>query len=137
MSANEDAKKQLEKLYDERFRPINKEFKGVVTRWQIVRKPDGTYVDNTHHNKFYDNVVLRDLKKVHDDLTSFATEVSQLFPEMKDYMVKLNENLVRVVEWRLYDCFVNKSDSYHQVFWEMHSALLKRLGRKRDNLDEF
>jgi len=127
----EEEIKALSALYDEKFRPLNSQFKQIATDWQMRRVPGGGYMLNDHTDSEYDFRVLDKLFNLHNDVLSIRDSIISLLPECKDYFDKLEEAINKIENGE--NQFFTKPDiaSYHTVWFEMHDHILKILGRER------
>jgi len=111
--------------YDE-FRPINAEFKAVVTDWQLR---DGQ--PNAHDDPDYDAAVLARLDDVHRRVLPVVNNVSAELPRLGSYSTKLAAALDRVhagdTQWLSRPLI----DSYHTVWFELHEELILAAGKTR------
>ena len=109
------------------FRGINREFKALVTAWQLK---DGQ--PNTHHDAEYDHAVLDRLDAVHQQvLPIIATTAAQL-PRLGAYARKLSAALARVHAGEIRWLARPLLDSYHTVWFELHEELIGAVGLTRE-----
>lgn len=112
----------LEPAYESFLTP-NKEFKAVTTDWQLVAAGDIS-------------VVLPRLTAVHEQLSLVLTAASSAMKRFSYYQPRFD---------RSFEAFSNgdgkalaapMTDSYHDVWMELHEDLLTTLGRERTDKDE-
>lgn len=120
-----------EELY-EVFLSLNEPFKVCCTDWQLRATPDGL-VFNDHLDGRWDRRVLRQFWALHQqmqtalqraDLTTFA-----------DIDRKLRAAADRISAGDVDALTRPLTESYHDVWMELHNALLKHLGRARSSAD--
>jgi hypothetical protein len=113
-------------VYDE-FRPVNQEFKAVVTSWQLR---DGQ--PNTHEDADYDAAVLARLDDVHRQVTPLVAAAAAELPRLAGYSAKLQTALDRVHAGETMWLARPLIDSYHTVWFELHEELILAAGRTRE-----
>lgn len=122
---------RLEALYEEKFRALNAEFKRIATDWQMRRLPGGRYVLNDHTDFEYDFKVLDRLSALNERLNSMKGEVLSVLPECRGYFDRLQKAMEKIDSGD-YRFFTSPDvDSYHNVWFEMHEYMLKKMGRER------
>jgi hypothetical protein len=124
--------KELEQVYDERFRPLNLEFKRIATEWQMKELPTGEHVLNDHADADYDTKVLDSLLVLHERVMKLSEELVPLHIETRGYLQRLEEAIKKISAGdRRYVTGVTV-DSYHTAWYEFHYDLLKKLGREEE-----
>lgn len=103
-----------------RFLPLNQGFKEFCTHWQADR-------DLTE--------ALPRLKAIHTDVTSALVSVSEVLPWYSGYLTRLSSALQRAEAGDPDAITKPLSDSYHDVWMEIHQDLLLLLGRERGAAD--
>jgi hypothetical protein len=116
-------------VYDE-FRSVNREFKALVTDWQLR---DGQ--PNTHEDADYDAGVLARLDEVHRRVTPIVEAVSAELPRLGHYSAKLGAALDRVHAGETMWLSRPLIDSYHTVWFELHEELILAAGLTREAED--
>jgi len=116
----------IQRYYDE-FLPTNREFKALVSQWQLR---DGE--PNDHTDAEYDAEVLSGLDDVHDAILPILTSVSGQVPRLKGYAAKLSAALDRVRSGDTAWFTRPLVDSYHTVWFELHEELLGAAGLTRN-----
>ena len=115
--------------YDE-FRPVNTDFKALVTDWQLKGGPSGT--PNTHDDAEYDAAVLARLHRVHARVLPIIEAAAAQLPRLDAYAAKLRTALDKVkagdIAW-LSKPFI---DSYHTIWFELHEELIGAVGMTRE-----
>lgn len=115
--------------YDE-FRPVNTDFKALVTDWQLKGGPSGT--PNTHDDAEYDAAVLARLDRVHARVLPIIEAAAAQLPRLDAYAAKLRAALEKVkagdTTW-LSKPFI---DSYHTIWFELHEELIGAVGMTRE-----
>jgi sugar phosphate isomerase/epimerase len=120
---------RLEKLYDEKFRPLNSEFKKIATNWQM-KSQGGEPVLNDHSDQEYDAKVINKLLDLHERVLKLSEELIPLYPEAKGYLKRLGEAVEKIKGGDHRYMTGVTVDSYHTVWYEFHYELLKKLGRE-------
>jgi hypothetical protein len=124
------ATKELEQVYEEKFRPLNLDFKRIATEWQMKKLPSGENVLNDHVDADYDTKVLDSLLGLHQRVMKLSKELMPLHTEAEGYLQRLDEAIKKINAGdRRYVTGVTV-DSYHTVWYEFHYDLLKKLGRE-------
>jgi hypothetical protein len=126
----EQAKAVLIGVY-EAFLPVNGRLKDLCTRWQLrAQEP------NDHTDAGYDAGVVSELVALHMEATAFLEPAAQALARLGRYPVRLGAALERVLAGEVAAFTRPLSDSYHDVWMELHQDLLISLGRTRDARDE-
>lgn len=120
---------RLEKLYDEKFRPLNSEFKRIATDWQM-KSQDGEPVLNDHMDQDYDAKVISALLDLHERVLKLSEELIPLYPEAQGYLKRLGQAVEKIKAGDHKYMTGVTVDSYHTVWYEFHYELLKKLGRE-------
>lgn len=111
----------------ESFRPVNADFKALISDWQIK---DGA--PNPHDDPAYDAAVLARLDDVHQRVTPMIAAVAAQIPRLGHYSVKLQSALDKVhageTSWLTRPII----DSYHTVWFELHEELILAAGLTRE-----
>jgi hypothetical protein len=119
----------LGRAYD-RFVALNDEFKSVCTAWQ-VRDLD-TQLMNDHQDAAYDASVVGRLGAVHRAVLPIIGQLAGVLPRFGGYGGRLDDSYRRVTNGER-DAFTRPlSDSYHDVWMELHQDLLLTLNISRD-----
>lgn len=121
---------RLERLYDEKFRPLNSEFKRIATEWQMKKSQSGEPVLNDHTDPEYDAKVINELFNLHERVLKLSGELTPLYPEAQGYLKRLGEAVEKIKAGDHRYVTGVTVDSYHTVWYEFHYELLKKLGRE-------
>ena len=109
------------------FLSVNRDFKTLVTDWQIK---DGQ--PNTHDDADYDGAVLARLDDVHERVLPIIADVARQLPRLGSYTDKLAVALEKVKGgdgvWLTRPII----DSYHTVWFELHEELITASGLTRE-----
>jgi hypothetical protein len=108
----------LSAAYDE-FRPVNAEFKALVTDWQLTG----------------DAAMLTRLDDVHRRVTPIVATVAAQVPRLRRYSAKLQTAFDRVRAGETMWLARPLIDSYHTVWFELHEELISAAGRTRESDD--
>jgi hypothetical protein len=115
--------------YD-RFVALNDEFKSVCTAWQL-RDLDAQVI-NDHEDPAYDASVVRRLGRVHQAVLPVIGQLAGVLPRFAGYRDRLDDSYRRVQAGQR-DAFTRPlSDSYHDVWMELHQDLLLTLNISRE-----
>lgn len=106
----------------EDFLAPNRAFKEVTSRWQT----EGHSVD----------AVLPELERIHGQVGLVVTAAGAAVPRMKSYRPRFDRALAALREGDTDALARPMSDSYHDVWMELHEDLLVTLGRERSDDDE-
>ncbi|OBB70213.1 hypothetical protein [Mycobacterium sp. 852014-50255_SCH5639931] len=119
----------LAAAYDD-FRPVNTEFKSLVTDWQLKGGPGGT--PNAHDDAEYDAAVLARLENVHARVLPIIESVAAQLPRLNAYPAKLVAALGKVRAGETAWLTRPLIDSYHTVWFELHEELILAVGLTRE-----
>jgi hypothetical protein len=112
------------------FAALNEEFKSVCTAWQ-VRDLD-TQLLNDHSDPAYDAVVIERLGVIHQSVLPVVGALAGVLPRFGGYGGRLDDSYRRVTAGDR-DAFTRPlSESYHDVWMELHQDLLLTLDISRD-----
>jgi hypothetical protein len=110
----------------EQFRSVNRDFKLLVSQWQLK---DGE--PNDHGDAEYDAAVLDRLSGVHRAVLPILATVTEQLPRLDAYSAKLSAALGRIqagdTSWLTHPLV----DSYHTVWFELHEELIGAAGLTR------
>jgi hypothetical protein len=124
-----DGNGDLAGAYD-RFVPLNDRFKVVCTAWQ-VRDLDAQ-VMNDHQDAAYDAEVIGRLGDIHDAVTPIVGQLAGVVGRFRGYQPRLDDSYRRVRAGER-DAFTRPmSESYHDVWMELHEDLLLTLNVSRE-----
>jgi DNA-binding MarR family transcriptional regulator len=130
LDVGEEAKAVLAGVY-ESFRPVNGRFKDLCTRWQL-RGPE----PNDHADAAYDAGAIGELTDLHTEATTFLEPAVRAIARFRRYPLRLGAALDRVRNGEVSAFTKPLSDSYHDVWMELHQDLLTSLDRTRNAGDE-
>jgi len=120
---------ELAQAYD-RFVALNDDFKAVCTAWQ-VRDLDAQLM-NDHDDAAYDAGVVRRLGAIHRAVLPVIGQLARVLPRFGGYGGRLDDSYRRVQAGQL-DAFTRPlSESYHDVWMELHQDLLLTLNISRE-----
>lgn len=128
-------RRRLVDAYEE-FSAFNGEFKELCTRWQLRSDgPSGSLVPNDHSDPAYDQAVV-------DDLVGLNQRAAQLLEQLAPSLTRLDryrDRLTEAVDGLRRgdrDRFTKPlSDSYHDIWMELHQDLILTLGLQRTAAD--
>jgi len=112
------------------FRSVNRDFKALVTDWQLKSGQR-----NTHDDPDYDAAVLARLDDVHHRVTPIIDAVATELPRLSRYGAKLHAALDQVHGGETMWLSRPLIDSYHTVWFELHEELILALGLTREAED--
>lgn len=121
-------------LLDARFVALNSPFKALCTRWQLKGDPDSADV-NDHSDPTYDAEVIADLVRAHTEVLALCAELAGLLPRFARYGRDFDGALDRLRSGDPTAFAAPMSDSYHDVWMELHQDLMSTLGRVRSTAD--
>ena len=118
-------------FYDEKFRPLNTDFKQITTDWQMRKIGDRLEI-NDHRDFEYDFSVLDRLDRLHEQAKALKDELVSILPECGGYFDRLERAKKRLddLDYRFFTG--TDADSYHTVWFEMHDYILRKLGKERE-----
>ncbi len=112
------------------FRSVNREFKALVTDWQLKAGQP-----NTHDDPDYDAAVLARLDEVHHRVAPIVEAAAAQLPRLGRYAAKLQTALDRVRAGETMWLSRPLIDSYHTVWFELHEELILAAGLTREAED--
>ncbi|WP_214364867.1 MarR family transcriptional regulator [Pseudonocardia sp. H11422] len=116
----------------EAFLPVNGRFKQICTRWQMR---DGGSEPNDHSDADYDARVVDELAKAHKEVVEALAPAADVSARFGWYPVRFEAALERVRGGDVAAFARPMSNSYHDVWMELHEDLMLTLGRERDAAD--
>jgi DNA-binding MarR family transcriptional regulator len=119
----------------EDFVALNGRFKQACTDWQTKRGGDET-VTNDHGDADYDAAVIEQLAAVHAAVVPMLETLSAALPRFGRYRDRLTAALDRVRTGEPTALAKPMSNSYHDIWMELHQDLLTSGERQRDERDE-
>ncbi len=131
--ATSGAQTALERL-DAEFVALNEPFKALCTRWQIKGELE-TGTPNDHTDAAYDGAVIADLRAAHPGVLALSAELAGVLPRFSRYGRDFDAALVRLEGGQAKAFAAPMSDSYHDVWMELHQDLLSTLDRERTAAD--
>src|ERR1700712_437909 len=113
--------------YDE-FRRVNRDFKVLVSDWQLKNGAPNDHADADH-----DAAVLTRLSGVHVAVLPILGAVTEQLPRLDAYAAKLSAALDRIHAGDTTWFTRPLVDSYHTVWFELHEELIGAAGLTRDD----
>jgi hypothetical protein len=117
------------------FLPLNGAFKQLCTDWQLRPGPGGEQVPNDHTDAAYDAAIVDRLGGMHTEITAVLAEVVEVLPRFTSYPRRFATALVRLRAGEGAALARPMSDSYHDVWMQLHEDFLLSLGRGREEAD--
>lgn len=108
------------------FRPVNTDFKELVTDWQVKGG-----APNAHDDAEYDAAVLARLDRVHARVVPIIEAAAAQLPRLGAYAAKLRAALDKVKAGDTAWLSRPLIDSYHTVWFELHEELIGAVGLTR------
>jgi DNA-binding MarR family transcriptional regulator len=108
------------------FRPVNTDFKELVTDWQVKGG-----APNAHDDAEYDAAVLARLDRVHAWVVPIIEAAAAQLPRLGAYAAKLRAALDKVKAGDTAWLSRPLIDSYHTVWFELHEELIGAVGLTR------
>lgn len=118
---------QLDAEYH-KFLSLNHRFKALCTRWQVR---DGG--PNDHCDPGYDGALVEELGEVHQEAAQVITQLDQARGHLGRYQVRLAQALERVRGGELKAFTGVLTESYHEVWMDLHRDLLLTLRIDRED----
>ncbi|MGP4115405.1 hypothetical protein ACTWP5_31465 [Streptomyces sp. 4N509B] len=117
---------ELTDLYDTRFLALNRRFKLLCARRQTSGGPGGTVTDEA---------VAAELTELHEEAAAVLDGLGAPLPRLSRYEPRLRAALDRLRAGDASALLQPFTDSYHDVWLELHEDLLLLLGREREEDD--
>lgn len=117
------------------FLELNGRFKELCTRWQVRPDAAGVSQPNDHSDPGHDAVVLEELREVHERVVTGLSSAAGACPRLGRYATRLDAALGRIRGGDTAALTKPLSDSYHDVWMELHQDFLLTLGREREEAD--
>lgn len=114
------------------FLPVNGELKRVCATWQT--RADGS--PNIHDDADYDASVIAEVAAVNESVTALLRANASAEPRLARYADRLDSALRRLQSGETTAFLRPMSESYHDIWMELHEDLLLLAGRVRDETDE-
>ncbi|MFF3573793.1 MarR family transcriptional regulator [Nocardia jiangxiensis] len=115
----------------ETFLPVNGRFKDLCTRWQLRGSEP-----NDHADAAYDSAVVTELASMHTQAVGFLGPAAAVVSRFARYPLRLGSALDRLLNGEIAAFTKPLTESYHDVWMELHQDLLTSLGRVRSGADE-
>lgn len=131
------ARPALERGY-QAFLPLNVTFKQLCTDWQLRPMPDAgpdSAIPNDHSDPDYDASVVHRLGELHPAILGVVSAVAEALPRFSTYSPRFDVALQRVRGGNQSAFARPLSDSYHDIWMELHEDFLLSLGRTRGEAD--
>jgi hypothetical protein len=119
------------------FLELNGTFKELCTRWQMRPDPSGASEPNDHSDPEYDATVLADLEGVHERVVTGLSSAVAACPRFDRYAARFDSALATVRSGDSEALTRPMSESYHDVWMELHQDFLLTLGRERHDADGY
>lgn len=119
---------------DARFVALNEPFKELCTRWQL-KGGAGSSTPNDHSDPDYDAEVIAALATGHEEVRALCAELAETLPRFGRYGRDFDAALARLQSGDLKAFAAPMSDSYHDVWMELHQDFMTTLGRERSATD--
>jgi hypothetical protein len=117
------------------FLGLNERFKVACTAWQLRPDSSGALQPNDHADDAYDDKVRDGLGDVHESVVPALERLSISYERFGRYPIRFHRALTRLDDGHLEAFTRPMSDSYHDVWMELHQDLLLTLGRTRSEED--
>lgn len=123
----------LEHAY-KRFLDANDEFKLLCTDWQL-RTVGGEQALNDHTDAAYDAAIIERLAALHADIVPVLDDLAAAVSRFGTYPRRLGSALTRLQGGDQTALARPLSESFHDVWMELHEDLLLSLGKERSMAD--
>jgi hypothetical protein len=114
------------------FLPVNGALKRVCSSWQT--REDGS--QNGHDDAAYDASVIEQLTAVNADATALLRSAARIEPRFGRYADRLDSALARIKAGDAAAFLRPMTESYHDIWMELHEDLILLAGRVRGEADE-
>ncbi|MBI1397298.1 MAG: pyruvate, phosphate dikinase [Betaproteobacteria bacterium] len=112
----------------EAFSGLNGDLKRIITDWQL--RADGT--PNDHRDADYDRAIVGRLADLHARATPLLGRLGAIASRLANYGVRLDRAAARVVAGDRERVARIVAESYHTIWFELHTDLLTLAGRQRE-----
>jgi hypothetical protein len=119
----------------EQFRGINADLKQLCTDWQVRTAADGSLVPNDHADAGYDRIVLERLHALDARIGTVCADITHSLPRISRYRDRLADALAAIEAGDRERFTKPLSESYHDIWMELHQDLLLTLGLERTAAD--
>jgi len=116
--------------YCHMFEEINKDFKDLVTRWQL-KEINGELIPNDHSDPEYDMAILECLAEIHEKTMKLLDKISEIFPFLRGYISRFEKAFSLLMSGNLGYMADPDKQSYHTIWFELHETLLRMSGMRR------
>jgi pyruvate,water dikinase len=117
------------------FLALNQPFKEICTSWQLRSCDQGEDEINDHTDREYDAAVINRLGIFHGAALDMTAKFPTALPHLSGYAPRLEAAWERVSAGENDAFAAPLTDSYHDVWMELHQDLLVTLGRTRSSAD--
>ncbi|BBY62691.1 PEP-utilizing enzyme [Mycolicibacterium helvum] len=117
------------------FLTLNQPFKEICTAWQMRPDITGAGQINDHSDPEYDTVVIDRLREFHTAALAMTAEFPAELPHLSGYAGRLESAWQRLDSGEKSAFADPLTDSYHDVWMELHQDLMTTLGRERSSAD--
>jgi hypothetical protein len=114
------------------FLPVNGALKRVCSSWQI--REDGS--PNRHDDAAHDAGVIEQLTAVNADATALLRSAARIEPRFGRYAGRLDSALARIKAGDAAAFLRPMTESYHDIWMELHEDLILLAGTVRGEADE-
>lgn len=115
---------KLADLYDSRFLELNRRFKELCARWQLSCDP-----------AIQNEAVNDELTEIHRDLTGLLGQFTSILPRFTHYQRRFDIAISQFLSGVTTALLQPLTNSYHDIWLELHEDLLLLLGKQRDEDD--
>jgi len=130
-----DCREGVERAYG-RFVSYNSKVKSLFTDWQI-RVVQQSVVTNDHTDTDYDSSIIQALGEVHIETKRFIEDLTATLGRFKSYSRRFDAAWKRLCSGDRTAMAHPLSESYHDIWAELHMDLLLLLGRERSRVDGY
>lgn len=117
------------------FLELNQPFKEICTDWQMRTDRAGDAQINDHTDQEYDCAVVKRLGAFHRSAISMTDKFPRELSHLSGYALRLEDAWRRVDSGESTAFAAPLTDSYHDIWMELHQDLVATLGRLRTSAD--
>lgn len=134
-SLNTGAVQRMAAIYAT-FKVANTQIKELCTRWQLRSSTSSNPILNDHTDEAYDQGIIGELRKFHGSAARTCRDLGEVVERFDIYEVRLGNALAAIEAGHTEQFTQPLSDSYHDIWMELHQDLLLTLNLQRGEKED-